>query len=252
MNFDSMPSTLHQVDSEDMSDFAQLESVSGTIERQPILGEEGNTSGDTSSFADAAASAAASSMIKSFGKRLYAGMTIENVKEFGRSAKAQVTQEGFLAPTAFSVPTGKNIIGRVQHNVRSFYKPYALLFGIVAVYSVLTSSWLLFGLMFLFLQYLFLFHVYKNNIVQIGENKLGEHQKTALFTVSALIVFIICGVLTNIISVVFYGSVLSLLHASFHKGSSQLSGKEVSGESGDIMGSMGSMGLEPPMGSDTV
>lgn len=48
-----------------------------------------------------------------------------------------------------------------------FTASYLAITGLVAAYSVLTSPWLLFGMLVLFTTYLFLFQVYKDLPVQV-------------------------------------------------------------------------------------
>lgn len=219
---------------------AALDAVSGTMDVKDV---EGGFSNDSSSNeSGAVAGAAVSHMLKAFGRRAYRSLTVDNVKDFGRSARAQVTADGFLSVNSFSVPKADQVLSRVQRNVRDFYKPYSAVFAVAAIYNVITSGWLLIGLLLLAIVYMFFFHVYKGVPVKVGESVLEAPQKSAVFTTLSLVVFIFCGVLTHILSVIFYGSAVSFLHAAFHKGKAQI--KQV-GEDPE----QEKMVLEPGMGA---
>ena len=61
--------------------------------------------------------------------------------------KQTILARSFFAPTAFSKPESRDIwLQRVRANFAHYRSIYAILFAAVAVYTVLSSPWLLFGL----------------------------------------------------------------------------------------------------------
>jgi hypothetical protein len=221
---------------------AALDAVSGTMDNKGDVENGYDGAAAPSDGVNSAAGVAVASMFKAYGRRVYGQMTVDNLKQFGRSARSQVTADGFLSASSFSVPKVEQVLGRVQRNVRDFYTPYGAVFGIVAAYSVITSAWLLAGLLVLFSAYMFLFNVYKDVPVKIGDSVLEAPQKTAVFTTLTLVVFIFCGVLSNIMYVLFYGTLISFVHAAFHKGKSQI-------KQGNDAAEQERMVLEPGMGA---
>ena len=183
------------------------------------IGGEGNEKDQTSHNTTTGSSPihrTAIALIRYYAMSLIGQLTVENAKRSLIRAKSQVTESGFLSVTAFSVPKQSETLGRIQGNIRTFWGPYSVIFGIVALYSVFTSPILLLSLFAMFSVYMFLFKIHAGRNVTIGEHTCDATQKNLFFAVMSILIFVFSGFLSYVVSIVFWGSCIVLLHAAFH------------------------------------
>jgi len=155
-------------------------------------------------------------IVKYYAMYLISQMTLENAKASFSRVKAEVTSSGFLSVTAFSIPKQSEIVTRLQGNLKTFWAPYGIIYGIVAAYSVVTSPFLLLSLFFIFAMYMFLFKIHSGQTVSFGEHSCDGTQKTAFFGVTSVLIFIFSGFLSYLVSILMWGSVVVLAHAALH------------------------------------
>ena len=156
-------------------------------------------------------------IVKMYAMSLLSQLTLENAKNAVYSAKSTLTEGGFLSIRAFSVPKQGEILSRVQGNVKAFWGPYGLIFGGVALYSVISSPILLLSLFTLLAVYLFLFKIHAGQTVKIGDHTCDATQKTMFFGILSVLIFVFSGFLSYMISIVIYGACIVFIHAALHK-----------------------------------
>lgn len=156
-------------------------------------------------------------VLKLFAYKAFAQISMANAKAACVKAKSHVTSSGFLSVRAFNVPRQDALMARVQGNVGAFWYAYGAIFGLVAFYNVFTSPLLLLGMFVVMSVYLFLFKINAGKVVKFGEHTCDTSQKTIFFGVLSLLVFVVSGFLSHLLSVTLWGSSLVLLHAAFHK-----------------------------------
>ena len=109
--------------------------------------------------------------------------------------KQTILARSFFAPTAFSKPESRDIwLQRVRANFAHYRSIYAILFAAVAVYTVLSSPWLLFGLSVIGGAFAYAFVLNSPETpITIAGFELKRREKMLALAPFSLLIIVICG-----------------------------------------------------------
>jgi len=135
------------------------------------------------------------------------------------AGKQLILARTFFSPAQFSKPENRDIwLQRVRANFGHYRSLYSILFVVVAVYTVLSSPLLLFGLTVLAGAWAYAFVLTSPETpISIAGFELRRREKLFALAPFSILVVTLCGLINSLIYVIFLTVFLALPHASFHE-----------------------------------
>lgn len=154
---------------------------------------------------------------KTFAKKVNPFQGVSNVNE----ARLAVLKEAkdLFNPTAFSKPKDRaELTSRLSANSKHFRLSYTITYGLTSIWFLLSSPFLLFEI-FLITGLWALFFKFNgaDDVVSIGQYKLGRKEKLFVIGTLSLFVAFFGGLISSLIYMCFLGTLVVGTHASFRQ-----------------------------------
>lgn len=155
--------------------------------------------------------------LKSFAIRVNPLQGVNNLGE----ARVAVLKEAkdLFNPTAFSKPKDRaEWTSRLSANTKHFKLSYSCAYALTSVWFVLTSPFLLFEIGLVAGLWAFFYKVNgADDVVTIGQYKLGRKEKMMVLVPLTLFLLFFGGVISSLVYMFFLGSLVVGTHASFRQ-----------------------------------